>query len=176
MRNIFLLLLFLILPLAGCKPEAVEFDRSEDTTYIPPGEGFSTQGPVVNFIQKPKSHWIGESTRARFEVIAGDFQIDQLDCAVDRVLVGCTMDNMTVELSGYDLGTHEIVVEAIDTRGLLGRATARWFVTDQYFPINQSVNIQGGGNRADVLFVIDNSSSMRLRQSSSFGAIRFFKP
>ncbi len=176
------LLLSLFLVVSGCKSEEVAFGSADNAQLVAPptgtgghdGETPSLQPPVVTFTEKPQNHWLGESTQARFKIVAGDFPVSDVRCKVDGWPLPCLLTSLFIQLSGFDLGEHEVKVEAEDTEGLTGKSSARWLISNKINAVAESVEVEPAGNQADILFVIDNSISMAEEQAEMGRRISHF--
>ncbi len=175
-------LLSLFVVISGCKSEEVAFGSADNAQLTAPptgtsghdGETPSLQPPVVTLVEKPQNHWLGESTQARFEVTVGDFPVSEVRCKVDGWPLPCLLTSLLIKLSGFDLGEHEVQVEAEDTEGLRGKSSARWLVSNNTHTVTESVQVEPAGNQADILFVIDNSISMEEEQAEMARRISHF--
>lgn len=173
--------------LMGCKAEKVSFASAESTSYQAPqadphnsdNQGSDVdsrpeQGPSIQISKKPQDHFLGESTSVEFRVLPGDNEITDIECRVDGFNLPCSLTTHLMALSGFDLGQHEFHIFVEDSHGLSANSAAQWLVSDRFFNIDESVFIEPAGNKADILFVIDNSGSMSDEQKEVARRISHF--
>ncbi len=176
------ILLSLAVTLSGCKSEEVQFAQAENSEFViptpPAGSGGEdipeVQPPVVQITRKPESHFLGGSTRVAYKVIRGDFPVKEVNCSVDGWPLPCLLTSFLVELSGFDLGKHEVKIQAEDSQGLKGESSAIWVVSNQFQSVSENISVEPAGNQADILFVIDNSGSMAEEQAEMARKISHF--
>ncbi len=166
-RISWILILFFVL--SGCKTEKVEFAQAEQEVFTPPPTGSGDdevpqiQPPVVQITQKPKNHFLGEHTEVRYEVYEGDFPVENLQCSVNGWPLPCLLTSILMPLTGFDLGTHKFEIVVKDSEGYEGFDSAQWLVSNRFYSVNEDIDVSSG-NKADILFVIDNSISMEEEQ------------
>ncbi len=133
-------------------------------------------GPVIRLLQKPQDHYMGDKTLAEFEVIVGDHPLVNLECAVNNVPIVCQEGMNKVELKNLLVGSYNLSLFVQDSVGLMARVNSPWKVRRVYQSITNTRVIQANSNKADVLFVIDNSGSMQEEQTEIGNRInRFFE-
>ncbi len=157
-------ILIFLLPLlaVGCK-QGVEFAPAPNETLDQgSGNGGSNapQGPVVNIMQAPSNHKLNKGTQVVFEVVPGDNEIDYVECYVDSVKVNCDWSIGVIDIEGLPLGPHSFSVQAVDVEGLKGDAEENWSIYNNFQKFSDLVSVDAQTHATDILFVIDNSSSM----------------
>ncbi len=160
------ILLFVLITLSGCK-QAVNFDgATENETSLgqPPGTPL-IQGPVVNIVQPPSDHHLDLRTEVFFEVIPGDFAIAKIECFVNGQAIDCDGQSGHVKLSGLPVGDHLFEVVATDIKDLFGKAREKWVVFDRFKRHLDNLKVDNKPAKTDVLFVVDNSTSMWYEQT-----------
>ncbi len=159
-------ILFILLPAItiGCKQQ-VDFGAAESTQLNDDNNGSSAGGPIVNIMQAPSNHKLNKSTQAVFEVIAGDNPIETVKCYVDSIVFPCDWVSGIVELYEMPLGIHWFEVVATDVEGLVGHAKEDWSIYNNFKKYEDALRVDASSAMTDILFVIDNSSSMRYEQT-----------
>ena len=169
MKRLWILVLLFPLVTVGCKQE-VGFSPTPNTPFNNDlgggddnggGETPDPKGPVVKIMQAPSDHKLNKSTQVVFEVIPGDNELESVECYVDNEKVKCDWERGVFELEGLSLGKHEFAVVARDVEGLQGDAEEVWSIFQNFLKNQDLVNVEKGTQATDILFVIDNSSSMR---------------
>ena len=175
MRNSLVTIIMIFgLALTGCK-EQVSFNAVEDQERsgsngpidpVDPGEPTDPDGlaPVVKMIQEPVDHLYGEETDAVFEVIKGDHEIESVSCYINKEEIPCNWEKGYVLLSELPMGKHQLQIVAEDVEGLKGDTDALWEILDHLRPVSENLKVDQARSETDILFVIDNSSSMRSEQ------------
>lgn len=173
MRVLLTLLLGVSLLTTACKQE-VDFGAVESTERplgpvepIIPVEPVPTERPpVVRILQAPQDSLFGldDSNQAVFEVEPGSQEIESVACYVNGSLVPCNWSQGVVTLSDFPLGRHLFHVVATDVFGLSGEASEDWAVYQNLRKVVSDLNVDSQNSDTDILFVIDNSSSMRREQ------------
>ncbi len=135
-------------------------EQSQNVNPDPVGD----LGPRVNFLKRPDDHKLGKSTMALFKVIKGDFEIRDVKCAIDNVLISCDWLKGIVPLIKFSLGNHKIEVIAFDEAGQKGSESAQWTVFQGFEKVEEDFEVNEQNSKTDILFVIDNSSSMYAEQ------------
>ena len=174
MKCILGLLILSALALTGCKDD-VSFSQVENTgreTERPlspdPGGGNDNkekQGPIVKVVHPPSDHKVSKSTQVVFRVLKGDHEIDQVACLVDTQEIPCDWEEGVVKLKGYDLGVHLFEVVAVDVEGLVGKAKESWNIYNKFKRFKDNLKVEQGPKKTDILFVVDNSGSMKFEQT-----------
>lgn len=161
------LLLILVIPFftTGCKQE-VGFGATQNSQQVgSSGNDDTVQGPVVKITQEPSDHKLFKSTQVVFEVIAGDNEIEKVQCFINDFEINCDWVKGIVKLFDMPLGVHWFEVVATDVEGLVGKAKENWSVFNNYVRHKEGITVDKESKKTDILFVIDNSSSMRYEQT-----------
>ncbi len=158
------------IPIGGTIPRP-----SEGGTDVIPDPEEPPVGPVIRFIAKPESHFLGGQTQAEFEIILGDHPLSEMDCQINSAPISCDLGMNKLEIKGLDIGSYSISLSVIDSIGLSAKEESQWQVTRVYQSVTSHHVVQAASNKADVLFVIDNSGSMQDEQTEIGNRInRFF--
>ncbi len=166
MKSLFLL--FAILWMAGCRAgQSVDFSSKnlkDDGGTSAPVLSDKQKPPQVNITRYPDDHILGESTRIGFEIVPGDNPISTMNCYLDKREVDCERGVSQLLFEDLQEGKHLFKVKVEDTVGLGANNQASWIiytnVADTYQRRQLQVQIESQDNRADILFVVDNSRSM----------------
>lgn len=171
MKQLILLILTVPMLFLGCK-QNVQFAAADSTApnpETPLGGGSGTDpvvnGPQVKIVKAPSDHKSGEQTEVVFQVIAGDHEIASVQCFVDSIEISCDWVKGVVNLFDQPLGINWFEVVATDVAGLVGQAKEKWSVYDNFTKKSDHIHVDSFNNQTDILFVIDNSSSMRYEQT-----------
>lgn len=121
-------------------------------------------GPVVRITQAPKNKFMNEDNEVAYEVVKTVNEIKDTRCSIDQFPLPCGLMLGLLKIIPVPLGQHTFEVIAEDTEGLTGRARARWTVSNRFSLQSDLHQITQAQNTVDILFVIDNSSSMRDEQ------------
>ena len=166
--------LLLMVAVTGCEPD-VGFEPDPDN---PPGSETGLgqpepelpplQGPIVRFISVQADMIEGGGNgEASFEVIPGDSDIESVVCQVDGVPVDCNWQGDRLVVVNPALGRHVIRVVAVDENGLRDDSSTSFSVYDRFKRQVQYVLVAAAEKLlSDILFVIDNSGSMRQEQEN----------
>ncbi len=179
------LLLIFIFSLSACKQQEVGFsevvqnphnvatelpeEEPVDPPVIPPVDEEEVdpppvQPPVVRVIQAPEDHFLGEQTELVFELIPGDYPITDIECSVNGEFIPCDLDSTEIPFVGFPLGDHNVKVVVTDESGLIANADEDWTIGREILQQTTDINVQIEKQKADILFVIDNSASMHEEQ------------
>ena len=179
MKN--LLLAFTYLWVMGCHGgRGVDFSSSKKSEED--GDGASAPGlsgkqkpPQVDITRYPEDHILGERTQIGFEIIPGDNPISTMNCFLDHKEVDCKRGISELLFEGLQEGKHFFRVEVKDTAELGDSKEASWMIytktTDDYQKRQLQIQVESHDNKADILFVIDNSESMNEEQQGIAGRI-----
>lgn len=140
-------------PLADSPLEAGSSDSSSDPN-----------APVVKITKAPVDNLINEQNEVSFEVIQRTNPIKDVSCLINKTKVSCDWVKGALKIAPLALGLHWFEVIAEDINGLKSSAKAKWNVRNIFRPFRDALQIRGEQNAVDILFVIDNSSSMREEQ------------
>ena len=149
--------------------------------------------PAVKFIIPPGDSIFGVNLQVVFEVIRGDNDIIEVSCSVNGQVVPCEGVNIqsdhitgrspeqgtsqpvspdrestpiggSINLGPMGPGTHELQIIATDKEGNTHETKEQWSVYSDFRLENQSIQVASSKNKIDILFVVDNSFSMRHEQ------------
>ncbi len=149
--------------------------------------------PSAKFIIPPGDSIFGVDFRVEFEILRGDNDIIQMNCYVNDRAVHCHPQGIsatgsiteqgsnnegtspaerrsgpvggTIDLGPMEPGTHQLRIEATDKDGNTHQvAEEDWTVYNSYTMESQLIQVPPAKNKIDILFVIDNSWSMRYEQ------------
>ncbi len=165
MRIRLFIVLSLLFTVSACK-EAVNFESSSDDPYV---GGATTDeieevGPKVLIDEEPEDHKLGKSTKAIFKVVKGTSAIKEVECSINRFKIKCDWLKGILPLVALPLGDHELIITAVDENGLKARAQVDWKVFQGFDRVDESFEVNEQHSQTDILFVIDNSSSMWAEQ------------
>lgn len=114
-----------------------------------------TQGPTVIITQKPVDPSKDHDTTFAFTVTDAGVGVKSVQCQIDsNALVDCTSP------VSYNLpnGQHTFKVVATDLVDNTGSANYTWMINDKIH--DQDIPITDDNGKADIMFVVNNSSSM----------------
>lgn len=132
-------------------------------------------GPKVALTRRPVNHFVGDSTRVAYEVVKGDSEIETIECLIDGQPISCQSLAASLELGKPERGKHKFSIKVTDELGLSDEKEVSWESILKLISQKQGVEIEKKDNRADVLFVVDNSISMQEEQQGIADRIgRFF--
>ncbi len=161
MKALTLLSLLVFVSLTACKQE-VGFSSMDSVEREEPLE---VKGPKVKIIKAPQDQMIGEESEVIFEVLKGDNEIEEVICSLDQHQLPCDWLKGILKILPLSLGQHLFEVSAIDVEGLKDKAQEDWNVFNRFRRIKDKVEVKASQKSMDILFVIDNSSSMRDEQT-----------
>ena len=182
--RVLILLISLQFFIAGCGKQGVMFNSASsdsiagvegnnhetgsDEENTPDSEEESTpdseevRKPAVRVVQSPKDQIHGADGRITFEVIKGDNDIQKVKCYINGVEVECNAGGGNIDISNFAPGNYALKIVVTDTQGLMNQANEKWSVRERF---KRRTGILRVGDKArdkiDILFVIDNSTSMR---------------
>ncbi len=181
-------LLIFVVSLGACKQEDVAFNSVEQNPHSassqtptpdpvdpvdpvdppPPSDDdddpLPIQPPVVQVAKAPEDHLLGGQTELVYEIVPGDFPIESIECSVNGVVVDCHLDSAEIPLVDFPLGDNTVVVEVIDESGLVAKIEEDWKVSREIFRRTTDIQVEIEEQKADILFVVDNSISMHEEQ------------
>lgn len=163
------IVLMFAMALTGCKEE-VNFSAVEDdfggagVTPVDPVQPPEGQPPRVKIVRSPQDHKYDDETDVVFEVSKGDNDLDVVECFVDDVEINCDWEKGQVRLYDLPMGEHEFKVQAVDVKGLKDQADETWMILDKWVRKHERLKVDQQQAMTDILFVIDNSSSMHSEQ------------
>lgn len=147
--------------------ESGSVDQSEN----PPG----VRGPSILVLQAPKGNLsIFDELAVEYQVVAGSAPIASVECLWNGKSVKCSMDREKVVLPGAKVGGHKFEIVAKDANDLQDRKTLPWQLFDKFKKHKSAFSVNGNSNQVDVLFVVDNSPSMRDEQRNMATRIMSF--
>ena len=146
-------------------------------------EDNGVRGPSVKFIVPPKNIIVGVNINIVFEIIKGDSDIVQVNCFFNGQSVPCdesggtvgsaigggnpsggSLDGGTISIGPMDTGRHRLQIVATDREGQIHERSEEWTVNSQFNMEEQTLQVLREKDKIDVLFVVDNSSSMKYEQ------------
>ena len=119
--------------------------------------------PVVHWEEIPNRHDTYTNSFAKFSASDAFSGVTESHCQINSTDVPCRMAQrfQTDYLIG---GLNQMVVNVFDKAGNMSSLSHQWEVYSPYRAVTQSVVIDESSDEIDVLFVIDNSFSMRQEQ------------
>lgn len=164
MKKLWFVLPVLSLSLLACKPD-VGFSTMDQVSYVEPENPQSKNGPQVKIVKGPSDQMIDEENEVVFEVTPGSSEIAQVVCSIDQIELPCDWMKGVLKIFPMPMGEHWFQVEVEDVEGLKAFARDPWKVYNRYSRIRENFVINQHQKKTDILFVIDNSSSMRDEQT-----------
>lgn len=126
--------------------------------------------PVITITADPQNSYIaGSDTRFSFSITDSGVGTGIYDCSVNNAPVPCRLGSNNsgeITVPRQTPGNYELKISASDKLGSTSEAKQPWEIKQALRPITQDYDLQGGGNKVDILFVIDNSPSMKYEQKS----------
>lgn len=133
-------------------------------------------GPQVRLLKAPQDHLLGESTSVEFEVVLGQNPLKELQCVLNNNPFACDLGLNKIDFTGLSVGSYKVFVMVKDQIDLQSSVESSWKVGQSFRPVQNDQVISANNNKADVLFVIDNSASMNDEQMELGNRIqRFFE-
>jgi len=170
MKNLLVVTFSVSFLFLGCKQD-VSFEPGNGSADVSGTDPFEIedptgyQGPTIVFTELPQDALEGEDVQARFEIYAGDLEIDWVRCAVDNIVVPCNPVGDLIVVTAPALGPHTIEVLAADTSEVVTRKSVGFTIHDQMQRQKQLVQVNAAQKKpTDIIFVIDNSGSMAQEQ------------
>jgi hypothetical protein len=122
------------------------------------------QPPVIQLNLDPSNTYLsGADTKLNLKAIDLGIGIESLVCTLNETPVDCPQPNSPFVLSKQNAGTYIYQVSATDFLGLSTSKSVSWTVTKPNQKITQEYEVKTN-TKVDILFVVDNSSSMALEQ------------
>jgi hypothetical protein len=152
--------------LIGCKQEATF--SALDSTERPiseTGNDSEIVGPLVKIVKAPEDKLINEENEVVFEVIQGSYEIEKVICSINNFSLPCDWFKGILKIVGLPLGKYIFKVEVQDIKGLKNEALGNWKVYDRFKKLKDQLNVEKNQKKSDILFVIDNSTSMKYEQT-----------
>ena len=126
--------------------------------------------PVITITPDPQNAYtVGSDTRFSFSIVDSGVGTSIYDCSVNNAPVPCRLgsDNSgEITMPRQTAGNYELKISASDKLGSSAEEKQPWKISQVLRPITQDYDLQGGGNKVDILFIIDNSPSMKYEQKS----------
>ena len=155
--------------LTGCKTD-VDFqsthnssEQEKETDGQP--DSNNDGSPMVRITKSPKNGLFGEDNRVFYEVIEGNNEVVQVECFLDKTEVACDQEGGVIDVSHMPHGSHQLQIVVTDTEGLMGQVDEKWSVYKNFQEQTEYLQFSYfQRNKVDILFVVDNSTSMRQEQ------------
>ena len=145
--------------LTGCKSD-IGFQPTDDSSQTDGnGQANSDGSPTVRVIKSPKNRLFGEDNKISYEVIKGRNEVAQVECFLNGVKIDCDQKGGVIDVSYMDHGPHQLRIVVTDTEGLVGQIDERWSVYKGILQQSETLQLPVK-NEVDILFVINDSSSM----------------
>ncbi len=165
----FLIMNALLVFLAACSDK--QFSSVEKAEDVPTPE----QGPAILVVQAPKGDLsIFDQLFVEYRVIAGSSPITEVHCAWNGTRIPCKSDKDRLVLPGGKIGGHKFEIIATDENGMQDRKNLPWNLFEKFKKEQTSFGVTKSDRQLDILFVVDNSQSMRDEQKSMATKIASF--
>lgn len=138
------------------------------------GETSVIKPPTISITSRPADQPSNVPSIINYEIIPGDRPIANIICTIDGETVACGEAGGQITLTNNNPGNHQAVIVVTDDQGKTDQETIEWTLYNQLREANKSVSVVGSSNQVDVLFVIDNSGSMREEQANMADRISNF--
>jgi len=119
--------------------------------------------PYLKFNQYPQSHGEQNGTSLTYELLNDtEGQVDKVLCGFSGSLVDCSLSD-SVNFSNLSSGSYTYLVQALDINGqVISEISTSWSVSSGQNTVRQVQSFDSKDiNKIDILFVIDNSYSMK---------------
>ncbi|MCC6138591.1 MAG: VWA domain-containing protein [Bdellovibrionaceae bacterium] len=155
-----LLMVTITLLALGCSK-----DKSFSASTTEPLETNSDpNGPIVKITQAPANTLIQQENQVGFTVTERSNPIQDVTCTINKIALPCDWLKGVLKILPLPVGKYTFEIIAEDSEGLKGVARANWSVHNLFLPQTENYKIISQNHAVDILFVIDNSSSMRDEQ------------
>ena len=135
----------------------------------------SDGSPMVRIIRAPKNLLFGEDNRVFYEVIEGNNEVVQVECFLDKTEITCDQQGGVIDVSHVPHGSHQLQIVVTDSEGLIGEVYEKWSIYKNIQEQTEHLHFSHlQKNKVDILFVVDNSSSMRQEQKKISQRFRSF--
>ncbi len=159
----------LLVFMAACSDK--QFSSVEKAADVPTPD----QGPAILVVQAPKGDLsIFDQLAVEYRVIAGSSPVTEVTCAWNGINIPCKSDKDRLVLPGGKIGGHKFEIVATDENGLQDRKNLPWKLFERFKKEQTSFSVTKTDKQLDVLFVVDNSLSMKDEQKSMAAKINSF--
>lgn len=133
-----------------------------------------TLAPEILFQQYPTSSiQEGSGTQIIYDVVDAGVGVESVECSLNEVVQTCAGGRATVQIPALASGNYTFTVRARDQYGLEATKSVSWQVTKANRSLEHRIGV-AEYRKWDILFVIDNSGSMRYEQQSMANRTRNF--
>jgi hypothetical protein len=170
--------------LPSTQAPAAEVNNGGNLPEVPPSEPPPEPPPVVVTPEVgPSLVWVQvpvgtlatyEPVPATYNVIPGTSPLHSIECLVDKQPIACKLEGDTLTLTATVAGEHYLQVTVTDENNLQDSDTISWSLYDKFEKVKTPLVVAKEDAQADVLFVIDNSKSMRAEQANMADRISDF--
>jgi hypothetical protein len=148
--------------------EPIPNDGSDVT---PPG----IKGPSILVLKAPNSTLsIDDEVSVEYQVVQGTAPIEKIECVWNTISVPCSPDKDRLFLRKGKLGKHKMKIVVTDKNNLQDEKTLPWELFEKFKKHQTAFAVTATDNQIDVLFVVDNSPSMKDEQKSMATKIESF--
>ena len=118
--------------------------------------------PVLSWTQTPSDHYNETTSTFQFQVDEDGSGVDSLTCTINNTPIECSQG----QYSAFNLpiGQNVSNVFASDKAGNTATIQHSWAIEDRFYPVQQIAVITEDDDNVDLLFVMDNSTSMSSEQ------------
>lgn len=122
--------------------------------------------PTIVWVQVPGSQLVNEPVTVVYEIIPGSAPVVSIVCNVDGKPVPCSIDGDTLVINNPTLGDHNLEIIVTDAQNQQVQDDVEWTLLQGFKPASTPVTVVAKQGPVDVVFIIDNSKSMREEQLS----------
>jgi hypothetical protein len=159
----------LLVFMAACSDK--QFSSVEKAEDVPTPE----QGPAILVVQAPKGDLsVFDQLLVEYRVIAGSSPVTEVSCAWNGLTIPCKSDKDRLVLPGGKVGGHKFEIVATDANGMQDRKNLPWKLFERFKKEQTAFAVEKADRQLDVLFVVDNSLSMKDEQKSMATKIASF--
>lgn len=159
----------LLVFMAACSDK--QFSAVEKGADVPTPD----QGPAILVVQAPKGDLsVFDQLLVEYRVIPGSSPVTEVSCAWNGLTIPCKSDKDRLVLPGGKIGGHKFEIVATDANGMQDRKNLPWKLFERFKKQQTSFAVIKQDRQLDVLFVVDNSPSMKDEQKSMATKIASF--
>ena len=161
LKSVLVIFISSVFLFTGCKND-IGFQPTGDSSKTngqPDSDSNIDENPAVRIIESPKNRLIGEDNKISYEVIKGPNELVRVECFLDKIKIPCDQKGGVIDVSHMPHGPHLLQIVVIDSEGLMGKVDESWSVYKGILKQKEQLQLPFK-NKVDILFVIDDSSSM----------------